>query len=515
MNTFFDTNAAIVDGQYGKYEYNHKTGDYEFTSLGNAIYIERITSNIETGKIRLLLSFEYLKKVKQISIDRKLLSEYSLIEILADVGADVTKKNFDIIVDTLRMQEKEMMNNNVQVFNEYDHLGWIEVPICDDDGNEIGKELCYRAYRLIGKVPYKEKGAIKGSYIGPYKVKPMGSYKAWKKLVKDEVLGHIALEVVLLAGLSAIVNGLISTSTTNENPIFHIYGLSGTGKSTAAILAASVFGEAFHGTKIANKKSGTVCQQSIYSSWGSTENALIASCAGNRGAAIILNELGKFKGTDLSSAVYNFSEGTDKHRLNKELHPSISEGYSTAFISVGELSLLECCKKKENGLYNRVMEIDDVLTDSADHSKRITSGCKANNGWASIALAHHIIQEGGKEYVLKIFNQYNQKLKEKWPDTPNKERFIEKFAALLLTTAELTKRSMKLSFDKKALTNYLISYDQKHGQKRNSVANSFECVVEYCRVHSSNFYQDGKLLHPLYAGVRSSRNLSWYRQIKC
>lgn len=64
-----------------------------------------------------------------------------------------------------------------------------------------------------------------------------------------------------------------------------------------------------------------------------------------------------------------------------------AENYNTVIVSSGEISLLEHCRSKTEGLYNRVLEITDPLTVDADHSRRIKNICRRHNGWAAPALA--------------------------------------------------------------------------------------------------------------------------------
>lgn len=158
------------------------------------------------------------------------------------------------------------------------NLGWINLT---SRASSIG--WVYRAGSPV-KV-----GNSFAHYNGDYAVTPAGDYETWARMVREEVVGHPALEVVLLAGLSAVVNGLISKDTTGENPIVHLCGASSTGKSTAGMLAVSAFGSPMG--EIDPKTGAT--QRSLYSTWGATKNATIRRLAGNHGAPFVLNELGK------------------------------------------------------------------------------------------------------------------------------------------------------------------------------------------------------------------------------
>lgn len=469
----FKTNADIQNDEYGQWTYDAKSKSMVFIPLGKAVTIESITDDIETGAVTLLLSFDFLGVKKYLEVPHKILADPLFLHELCEAGADVTKKTFHIFVDTLRLQELEMEANGIPADKVYSKIGW---KTCQ---TATGKKLCYRADTMIGD---------SGRYIGNLKVKPMGSFVAWKNLVEQDVLGHIPLEIALLAGLSAVVNGLISTVTTGENPLIHIMGISGSGKSTAGLLCASVSGEPFDGERRIYDQHGIPSSQiSVYGSWAATENATIARCAGNRGCVVVLNEIGKFKGNDLSTLIYNLSEGTDRLRMTKELKTKLPEGYSTTIVSIGEHSLLGRCASKADGLRSRVLEIDQPMTSSAEQADRIKSVCRKNNGHAAPKLAEYIINNGGIKNVLTIYDECRKKLLEIWPDTPSRERFVSKFPALLLTTAILAEAALGISFSQQELIDFFLQHESNRGELRNSAASSYPFIVEHCHTYVNKF----------------------------
>lgn len=477
----FKTNAVIQNNYYGRWAWDGKNQTYVFEPLGKAINIDRITDNIETDDTQLTLSFDYIGETKRVTIDREELADNTLIKTLAAKGADVTKKHFDILVDTLRRQEEFLELNGQRTDKVYTHLGWFRLPTYNQDGTRAGSILCCRANHLIGGYPAK--------YIGPYAVAPTGSYDAWKDMVMNDVVGVPAMAFVLIASLSAVVNGLLSPATTGENPIIHLCCGSSGGKTTALFLATSAYGAPFDGERRCQSETGEFkVQRSLYSSWGSTENATITQCAGNKGAAIVLNELGKFKGRDMTRIVYDLSEGTDKARLNSNMEAYTSEGYSTTILSAGEISLLSRCTDKLEGLQNRVMEIDQPLTTDADHSRRIKETCRHHNGWAAPVLAEYIIQNGGLPMVLALYKDHRKNLSTRLPDTPAKERFIEKFAALFVTTAELASKALDIDFDIEGLIQFLVDHETIKGDERNTSKASYDTIIEACNVNKRCFF---------------------------
>lgn len=316
-------------------------------------------------------------------------------------------------------------------------------------------------------------------------------------MIQTDVVGHPVLELVTIASLSAVTNGLISPETTGENPLVHMNYPSGKGKTSASFVAESTAGYPFDGTLTATDSFGKQKEfVSLYQSWGATDNAMIASQAGNRGVVTVLNELGKNMSKNMTRLIFDLSEGSDKRRLTPSLNARVSQGYSTVFISSGESSLLEKCESKLEGLNIRVMEISEPITDNAAHSNRIKECCKKNNGFAAKMLAKHIIENGGKGYVLKIYKRWRKSLIEKMDDAPSKERFVEKFAALFMATAEIATEALDIQFDLVGLEKFLIAYNLKKGNERNVSLQAYTKIIEECRVNVNNFYTPENLDNP-------------------
>ena len=473
------TNASIQQGYYGTSKLNKKTGVWSFTPLAKAVYLKEIQENIEDGSIDYLLSFEYFLDKKYVKIDGKDLGNTTMADKLNDAGANVGTHN-PVLVDSVRLQIDDAYNNGPGAIRVYEHLGWIDVPV-KNGGEIVGTTPCYRANTLIGGI---------GKYAGDLQVKPMGAFKSWAQMVRTDVVGNAPLELVLLAGLSAVVNGLISPHTTGESPIFHLYYTSSSGKSTAGFLAASTVGEPFDGEKNVIDEYGMIQKKhSMYSNWGSTENATITKCAGNYGAVVVLNELGKFAGKDMSRVIYNLSEGSDKIRLTQDMKVRLSEGYATTFISIGETSLLERCKDKAEGLFNRVMEINEKFTVDAAHANRIKAVCREHNGHAAPMLAEYILDNGSLDMCRAVYEEQCELLCDLLPDSEFKERFISKFAALIMTTAEIATKALDIQFDIHGLLDYFVSYEKEHGAERNVSASSYDVVLEACSVNRHKFYR--------------------------
>lgn len=473
-------NVDIRDGCYGVILYNTDGDEIGFSEKGKEVTLEQVAQSIENGDVIWRVSFDYLGSRKHYELPRNRIAEKKLVAELQGKGADVTARTFNVFVDSMRLQEEYIAPK----INMFRGLGWI---IWEADGQ---LELAYRCWKLFG--------SHKAKYLGNLCLTPQGSFDEWCAMVKTDVLGRPPLETILLAALASPIVGLLGLYSTAELPILHINYRSGRGKSTACKLAASVAGAPFEGKKnVYDKRSGQMkAVSSVYGTWGSTAKATISSLAGNRGVVVVLNELGKFVGNDMSSVVFNMSEGSDIKRMNTQLETILVEGFSTVIISCGEMSLIDRCKTKLEGLRYRVMELAVPMTEDADHARRIHRGCKENNGFAAPMIAKYIIENGGYDMVASLYEETLRDLTASAPEGIP-DRFIEKFPTYFVMAAKLAKESMGLDFDVDSVVGFCYDCWRASAEEDGEVDRSFEDVISECRTYQHNFYTQGSQNDPL------------------
>ncbi len=463
-------NVDIRNGAYGVIAYDADGNETGFHKKGKAVTLDEICQDLENGDITWLVSFSYQKKRERYAWPRSQISDKKLAAELQSKGADVTAKTFNCFVDSMRLQEAQ----TAVCHSTYKHVGWIKLAVNDQ------LECAYRCVKLIG--------STKAEYVGDLYLAPKGKPEEWISMVKDEVLGRAPLETILLAALSAPVVGIHGIHATTDNPIYHINYRSGRGKSTACKLATSVSGEPFDGMRVVRDRYGIKREvASIYSSWGATPKATISSLAGNRGVVVVLNELGKFVGNDMTTTVFNLSEGSDIKRLNTRLETVVTEGFNTSIISCGEMSLIDRCKSKLEGIRCRIMEIAVPMTDDAAHSRRLQEGCAKNNGFAAPMIAKYIIKNGGYDMVQAL---YQETLKELTASAPKEipDRFIEKFPTFLVITAKLAEKALGLEFNIESVVDFCYSCWRASVEDQGEVDQSFEDVINECRTFQHNFF---------------------------
>lgn len=470
--------ANIKNGCYGIERYNSSKGCYVFEKKGILLKLEEVLKNVENGEVRFCLSFDYLGEQQKITLPRSALLDTTQLNPLVSIGVDISPKTKDIFVDSLRLQEHLYGINGNNINPIFENLGWLSLKNVSTP--------CFRSLSLIGDT---------GDYVGDFKISPMGSFDVWRDMILHDVIGDIIAEITLLASLSSVLIVPISEVIDIGNSILHLYGISGSGKSTDAMLAASVAGEPFEGDRRVQDSNGDYkTERSIYRSWGATQNALISSCAGNNGYPIVLNELGKCIEKDLTTAVYNLSEGTDKLRMTKDMNCKQSESFHTTIISVGEHSLIERCKDKADGLHIRVLELETERTlYGAERADRIKKVCKENNGHALPMITEYIIDNDKYDYVKEKYIEIYSALLNRWIKYDNYERFVAKFAALYLTTAEIAKEALAIQFSTIEIEEYILEHDKKNHKKRNSSMSAFEVLIETFLSNQNHFIEGNRI----------------------
>jgi len=371
----------------------------------------------------------------------------------ADRGVDVTFATQQLLEGYIHSECNKVAN----VHFEHANLGWGNNSKCKAEEDKL--RTVYKHYSAnLGN-------GRKSAYREMFDIKPTGTYEAWMEGVTNHVLGHRPLEAAIVMGLSAVVVGYFGSKKMPPNLVFSLVGTSSTGKSTAAMLAASTTG-----SPSLNAVNG---RYTLMNTWNATENAILALLRGNRGAVLCLDELGSFKGKDFSQMIYRLYAGNDKARLDKnaDLPTTLQAYWNTSIISTGEITMESLLRDKADGILMRVFEFTDlktyVMKDDQKVTKRVcwtksaaNANCvqdftRKNYGHAAPRLAQYIRKIGYKEMV-KMYNQCKKYYR--------KHRLIQdsltdrrsEFMAMVLVTARLIKDGLGIDISWKKIAQFFI-----------------------------------------------------------
>lgn len=243
------------------------------------------------------------------------------------------------------------------------------------------------------------------------------------------------LQLALVIGASSAVTGYLGQVLPLSTIIYHFYGDSSQGKTTALMAGESVWGRP-------NIESG------LLTTWNQTENALMQRLANNFGVAVSLDE-SSINNFHLTSMLYNLSQGVNRQRCNINLENAPTKQWLTTILSSGESSLLEHTNQN-TGLRVRVYEFDSPVTLSAEHAQQCKLFFNSNYGY----IGRELVTLLEKLDFEAVKNEYD-KQKTHFLDTISEEaslsvseRIAENFAVLLLTAKLLKHLNVKINTQK-------------------------------------------------------------------
>lgn len=426
--------------------------------IARDIKVRSIKEVLETGNEFLELEIATRdNERKDVTIPRELFgNKRKLSEKLVAQGADVYEHNSKDVI-------KHLVNEEIKSKKEIIHhsLGW---------GKNDEDKLYFKHFAGI---------AINSEYDGEYDIEPKGNLDDYIDLIKNEIIGNTTLELAFTVGFSSALIGLIGRSIESDSLAVHIYGESTTGKTTAAQLAASVWGNP--------SRTGS----GLLRDWNSTQNALIAELRNNTGVMVVLDESSMSNIYDFSNTIYKLASGRDKSRLNRDAQMKETATWYTTIVSTGEHALTTHANNNI-GLLMRILEIGDLTwTNSGSHADRIKQGVIDNFGLAGPLFAEHLIA-AGKDEIIKLWSDEQQKIFDYADDED--DRFQHRMAnklALLTATAILVNECFEIDLDVDAILELLFEAEKTRLPDRDLSGRAYDYLMEQVAIASrKNFNSD-------------------------
>jgi hypothetical protein len=435
-----------------QYDHSNQTVD---KILGRAIFVEKIYKVIDDGgKIELLLESEYLGEAITHRLPRRNLARRYLME-LADFGFDVSDFNVSRYAESIQMQEGKAKVENVHKFP-----GWGTAK-----NAKTGQEVSiYKAYSAVG---------VKSAYIGGLDIEPRGTMDGFPQFYDDNIK-DTPLVVAMLMGLTAVTVGFIGSDVSCTNLVYHLYGNSTTGKTTAASLAVSMAG---------NPELG---ENSLMRSYDATENHLHKSLVGNTGVPIAFDEASLFPSKDFGRFVYRIASGLEKGRLTRDGELKSLGKYSTASLSTGEKSLSDDSSQNA-GREVRVQQFGNIQwTRDALHAEAVMTYIRENYGHAVYALAEHIL-DIGKAGVLERHRAHRKVFIER---SLVKNSFTERVSvayAMMLVTLEMASAALDIDLPYDYVLNMLLENEVEGAGSKNLSMKAYDYLIQMANTNADKF----------------------------
>lgn len=425
----------------------------EYYPICNYLKVKLIEQCEETNDVTMTLEYLFNGKYHTEEVTRDQIYVVSELRKLAKKGVDIYDGNEKMVSYYLREQENDAPYQHV-----FTHLGW-----CKKDNGD----LVYKHFKQIGH------DETHSEYRGKFDIKPKGSLEGWLQTIKEHVINRKYLEFILAVGFSASVVGLFSTEFDGDSLLFHIYGKSSRGKTTATKLAVSPFGKP------------TKTGDGLIKSWGATMNATFVPLRNNFGVPIVFDEASMSKIKDLTSMIYMFAENREKERMTKDGHLRKQGKWGTTIISTAEHSLFLKTNSNE-GLRVRAFEVGNVYwTDSAEHANAISEGLLKNYGHAGIVFVEYL-QKLGIDAVHERCKKWRKHCETALPPSDYLSRISEKFG-IILATAEMVNEAFNLTLNLDSMMSVMYEMEEESRQERDADDKAYQFIVEEIITNHKNF----------------------------
>lgn len=331
--------------------------------------------NIDTGEVKLELWFKRSgrdKKACTTIVDKATVSAARNITVLSSQGISVTSNSASALVDYIN----DMENLNYDIITEQKSIGRL--------GYIPGE----------GFSPYVEDLVFDGdaSFRNLYQaVTSHGSQIEWLKTAEECRRQSLTARIMLASSFASPILSLVGSL-----PFFvHLWGVdSGTGKTVALMLAASVWGnpalgsyiQTFNGTQVGQERTAAFLNH----------------------LPVCLDELQLTKDSrgKTNFDVYQLAQGVGRSRGKKSGGVELTPTWSCCFLTTGESPLTSISAGA--GAVNRVIDIEctagsAVLTDG----QRISGNLKRNYGFAGQLFVERLYQDEKTQDAVRQIYQDN------------------------------------------------------------------------------------------------------------
>lgn len=437
------------------YRFEKKKGKDEYSCLPLCRYVEvskkLVNLHEDNELLELTMHTNDPNRLKKIVIGRGDLT-VKRYDVLADRGVDITDKNCREVLAYLLMMEKD-----ASVEYRHEKLGW------DHPSDEQTRHIFFH-HKLLGE-------GVPSNHTDATALAPAGTLSAWVNMVKEEVLGQTAMELILAAGFSAMFVPRLQSVSGHKALFIHMVGNSSVGKTTAEMLALSAFAH-------------PECER-LFKHWINTKNALIGSLDGNFGFPMVIDESEESNLSDFSDTIYNISQGKGKERAKPDGGIRRAGRWSCTLISSGESKLP---RNNNVGLSLRLIEIcDATFTRSAESSDKIKRVFHENYGHPSIKMAEYLLALPD-EALFADYDACKQQVLEKIPSNHYAARAVNALAIIVLA-AHYANHILGLGLNIEAIEQMLARLDSQ--QKRDIGMEALEMLYQYTITHNNQF-QDAK-----------------------
>ena len=350
------------------------------------IFLERVQTGEVRGEFNLIFKQRLPERGwMEIPLSARLLFSHSSGAELADRGANIHEQTHFLRYVRGAMDLFYAAN---RLSMRYDQFGWKQ----DDTAFLYGLDLYGPAgtTHVMGNDELQVR--CKEDWVGPCKG---GDLEGWKQAVN--ALFASGCEPQSVALLAAFAAPLMRFQERDEGgAIIHLVTReSGTGKSTALIGAASVWGRR-EGLGLTNEDT-------------KVSKALTLGALGN--LPVVYDEITLRDPEAIRAFVVNFTNGRDKMRATRAgaIHHTAST-WQTILISAANSSLVDALSVQNNpeAPAYRIMEFSLDVPKAYEQGDRLRKALRNNSGYAGKAFLEWLVQPGNLAWTKATLQQVTQ-----------------------------------------------------------------------------------------------------------
>lgn len=347
---------------------------YEIRYIMTYCKVLRKIIDVTTKQIKIEYEYNNGIEIDTIQLDGESLSKFGLKTLLS-YGVRFNETDIDEV-------NKYLMRTDMkaEIVYGYSKLGW----------DKIDNSLVFRYNNLIAKEPTKKKYIYNGNICLNHK----GSLDEWCNMIQNEVCGNIPMSYLLMASFASPLLSILNFSHDFGSILFCLCNNSSKGKSTTAMLCASLY-------------SSPVLNKGVAISFNVTENALQEFLSQINGLSVVFDELGASTISNLERVLYSFCLGRSKLRLNGDASLQDVKEFSSVIFTTSEISFIS--EKSMDGIKNRVFQIEDTLTKNAQNSDNIKNVVMQNYGVAGNEYLQMLVNKG-QEIIEADYQKYKDML---------------------------------------------------------------------------------------------------------
>lgn len=353
-----------------------KKNKYSYEIRYIMTYCKVLRKIIDIGTKQIKIKYEYHNgiEIDTVKLDGESLSKFGL-KTLFSYGVRFNETDIDEV-------NKYLMRTDMkaEIVYGYSKLGW----------DKIDNSLVFRYNNLIAKEPTKKKYIYNGNLCLNHK----GSIDEWCNMIQNEVCGNIPMTYLLMASFSSPLLSMLNYTHDFGSVLFCLCNSSSKGKSTTAMLCASIY-------------SSPVLNKGVAISFNGTENALQEFLSQINGLSVVFDELGASTISNLERVLYSFCLGRSKLRLNGDASLQDVKEFSSVIFTTSEISFIS--EKSMDGIKTRVFQIEDTLTKNAQNSDNIKNVVMQNYGVAGNEYLQMLVNKG-QEIIEADYQKYKDML---------------------------------------------------------------------------------------------------------